>query len=115
MTRRGSDPWEYNPYRSPLFARNDPPTSRRAAETKKASGTISKDADLLLSYIERFPGYSIPGLAALAASERGGSLEFWRQKLGRRAADLKRACKAGTRGTENTEHKQKWWPGADPS
>lgn len=112
MTRRENGDM-YPTGQGPLFALGDPPTSRRAAEAKKASGTLSTDAALLLSYIERFPGHTIPGLAAVAALEHGVPLEVMRQRFGRRAIDLKRAFKAGTRGTENTEPMQRWWPGAD--
>ena len=52
------------------------PTSRQVAEVKKALRTLGKDAALLLSYIERFPGRTIPELAQIIAMEHGGSTEL---------------------------------------
>lgn len=93
------------------YGRTDPGTSREAAEKAVASGLMERDADLLCRLIHRYPGSTIPELAAGLVDGTGG-LEFHRQRLGRRTGELK------TRGMIHPLGKrsgcQCWWPGPEP-
>jgi hypothetical protein len=65
------------------------------------SGILSQDMRLLVSYVTRFPGCTLPELAWHAAREHEGDTaasarilkgpEWWRQKLGRRANEAEKA------------------------
>lgn len=92
--------------------RNDPDTSREAAEKAVESGLVLKDRALLLQLLLANPGSTIPELARILSREGGGDMEACRQRLGRRTGDLVRFKLAHTRGKR--DGCQIWWPGREP-
>lgn len=91
--------------------RHDPDTSREAAARAEASGLVDSDARLLYRLLLRYPGSTIPELAA-GLVDGTGNLEFHRQRLGRRTGDLRKAGLAHAKGKR--DGCQCWYPGAEP-
>jgi hypothetical protein len=115
MTRKHSDGAEFNaglgplfqPKKRALYSPDDPQTSRDAAQA--AHAFIGIDQRILLNYVTRFPGCTIPELAWHAVQDHeSGNVEMWRQKLGRRANEVEKAGlirREGVRDGCST-----WWP-----
>jgi len=95
-----------------LTGSTDPATSRKAAGEVLADGTAETDAAYLVELVERFPGLTMVGYGAIAATKRGGDAFRWRLKLGRRTGTLQEAGAIHVDG--EIDGMATWWPGRRP-
>ena len=68
----------------------DPQTSREAA--RGIQSALGKEQDFALQMVERYPGSTAPELGQSAVLRYGHhDKEWWRQRIGRRLNELKKA------------------------
>ena len=102
----------------PLYGRTDPGASRLAAERIIASGQLGRDQMEVLALVNCWPGKTVPELARYDERESPGrrSLEWHRQRIGRRMSELESAglIRAGESkpSLESGRLCQTWWPTA---
>jgi hypothetical protein len=90
LVRQRSDPLEMPGALGPLFARNDPPTSRKAAE--KMAPRLTDGQEIALDEIRDNPGSTVKELGVKAARYFSPpDAEYWRQRIGRRLNELEKA------------------------
>ena len=95
----------------PRARTTDPQTSHTAAARIKRSGALGKQAALVLSLVERFPGHTSAELAARHAEEVGGHWAVLRPMFGRRLPELHGVRQGASRqcsvcGSPSVT----WWP-----
>lgn len=76
---------------TPRARNSDPVTSHKAAARVKASGQLGKQQQLVLSYVQQFPGCTSAELSRHMAEARDDNADLWpkyRPMFGRRLSEL---------------------------
>lgn len=94
-----------------LSHRDDPDTSREAAQKKAESGTLESDRDMALSLVRHFPGHTVVELV-WKITYNPPDYERERQRIGRRMSELAKAGLIHARGQR--DRGRLWWPGPEP-
>ena len=95
----------------PRARATDPQTSHTAAERIKRSGALGKQAALVLSLVQRFPGHTSAELAARHADEIGGHWAVHRSMVARRLPELHGVRQGKSRQCTVCESPSvTWWP-----
>ena len=121
MSRQRSDVFEaglgplFDPVpTSPLHHQDDPATSRESAAALRGDpDRLGREQSFALEMVRLNPGSTAPELGEIAARQYGHDAEWWRQRIGRRLSELKRAYRIypnGTKKDPNTRRRcQRWW------
>jgi len=101
-------------------SRTDPQTSHDAAKRAEDSGLVDSDTAVFARLVAWSPGITIPemgqqlyqGQEAYPTHEFLQGVEHYRQRMGKRAGDARKAGLAHTMGQR--DGCACWWPGPEP-
>jgi len=100
----------------PLWGGTDPDTSRQAAEA--CLSKIGQRQAEALKLVRDNPGFTAIELGAVAArvDPSGRGPEYWRQRVGRRLAELEAAGLLERHGEASPQGRRacRWWPVREP-
>lgn len=95
----------------PRASARDPQTSHAAAERIKRSGALGRQAALVLSLVQRYPGHTSAELAARHADAVGGHWAVLRPMFARRLPELLGVRQGASRQCTVCESPSvTWWP-----
>ena len=102
--------------------RTDPETSHAAAARAEFCGLIKTDTEIFSGLVGQYPGITIPEMAHELTSTHPDCIgtsfmlalarEHFRQRMARRAGDVRREGLAHSRGERDGACC--WWPGKEP-
>jgi predicted HTH transcriptional regulator len=87
-------------FEAPRSRRNDPASSRRAAEQLQKSGAADSQRQICFELVKKFPGRSSKELAQLSGLDR--------HMIAKRLPELRDKFKT-VRVTQTGKEDQKWW------
>jgi hypothetical protein len=98
---------------TPRARNTDPESSHVAAAKIKSSGALSRQQQIALEMVTRFPGHTSAELADIYAKEHGQYFSEWRIRFARRLPEL--AGVQVRKGGSRMCRKQRslaitWWP-----